>query len=110
MATDHEVLQQVKARQDKLERLIQDVKELRQTPPAVGANTGTATITVNMGGWGVAVAVCAALFCLLLVIDMRNDQRDSNRKIERAQDYNNMLWQRYPELRPENLKSTEGEK
>lgn len=62
-----------------------------------------ATINVNLGGWGVAVAVCAALFCLLLVIDMRSDVRDTRRQVERAQDYTNMLWQRYPELRPEKM-------
>jgi len=67
------------------------------------ANTGNATITVNMGGWGVAVAVACAMFCLLLVIDMRSDLRDTNRQVERNQDYTNMLWQRYPELRPEKL-------
>lgn len=71
---------------------------------------GGATITVNMGGWGVAVAVCAALFCLLLVIDMRNDSRDTRRQVERTQDYTNMLWQRYPELRPENLNPKEDKK
>jgi hypothetical protein len=73
------------------------------TIPATASNTGNSTINVNMGGWGVAVAVACALFCLLLVIDMRNDQRDTNRKVERTQDYTNMLWQRYPELRPEKL-------
>lgn len=66
---------------------------------------GSATITVNAGGWGVAIATCAALFCLLLVIDMRNDQRDTRRQVERTQDYTNMLWQRYPELRPDKLQS-----
>lgn len=73
------------------------------TIPATASNTGNSTINVNMGGWGVAVAVACALFCLLLVIDMRNDQRDTNRKVERTQDYTNMLWQRYPELRPDKL-------
>lgn len=68
------------------------------------SNTGTSTITVNMGGWGVAVAMACAMFCLLLVIDMRNDLWDTNRQVERNQDYSNMLWQRYPELRPEQLK------
>jgi hypothetical protein len=73
-------------------------------PPPVASSTGGAQITVNMGGWPVAVAALCAAFCLLLVIDQRSDVRDANRKIERAQDYNNMLWQRYPELRPERLK------
>lgn len=73
-------------------------------PLPVASSTGGAQITVNMGGWSVAVAALCAAFCLLLVIDQRSDVRDANRKIERAQDYNNMLWQRYPELRPERLK------
>ncbi len=108
MATDHELLLQVKARQDVLERLIQEAKEARSASPAPQpSNTGTATINVNMGGWGVAVAVCAALFSLLLVIDMRSDTRDTRRQVERTQDYTNMLWQRYPELRPENIKPSE---
>jgi uncharacterized membrane protein len=38
MGTDHEVLQQVKARQDKLERLIQDVRELQSSSRA-GSNS-----------------------------------------------------------------------
>lgn len=67
------------------------------------SNGGSAKVIVNMGGWGVAVAVACALFCLLLVIDMRNDQRDTRRQVERTQDYTNMLWQRYPELRPDKL-------
>ena len=78
-----------------------------QAPPAappVSSSTGGAQITVNMGGWSVAVAALCAVFCLLLVIDQRSDVRDANRKIERAQDYTNMLWQQYPELRPERLK------
>jgi len=37
-------------------------------------------------------------------------QLDNGRKIERYQDYQNMLWQRYPELRPENLKPKEDKK
>ena len=74
------------------------------TSPPAASSTGGAQITVNMGGWGVAVAALCAAFCLLLVIDQRSDVRDANRKIERNQDYNNMLWQRYPELRPERLK------
>lgn len=104
MATDHELLMQVKERQDQLARQIQDVKELKTAASQQPiSNTGNATITVNMGGWGVAVAVACALFCLLLVIDMRSDLRDTNRQVERNQDYTNMLWQRYPELRPEKL-------
>lgn len=71
------------------------------------ASGGGAHITVNMGGWGVAVAVMCAVFCLLLVVDQRSDTRDANRKIERAQDYNNMLWQQYPELRPSVLKKNQ---
>lgn len=76
---------------------------LLTTGQSAQGNSGNATITVNMGGWGVAVAVACALFCLLLVIDMRSDLRDTNRQVERNQDYTNMLWQRYPELRPEKL-------
>lgn len=71
------------------------------------SNGGSATIHVNMGGWGIAIAVACALFCLLLVIDMRNDMRDTRRQVERTQDYTNMLWQRYPELRPEQFKQQE---
>lgn len=73
----------------------------------VSSSTGGAQITVNMGGWGVAVAALCAAFCLLLVIDQRSDVRDANRKIERAQDYNNMLWRNYPELRESVLKAHE---
>ena len=72
--------------------------------PPVSSSTGGAQITINMNGWAVAVAALCAAFCLLLVLDQRSDVRDANRKIERAQDYTNMLWQQYPELRPERLK------
>lgn len=94
--------------------LSEEVAELRRLLPELralqGASANTATINVNAGGWGVAVAVCAALFCLLMVIDMRSDARDTRRQVERTQDYTNMLWQRYPELRPENLKPKEDKK
>lgn len=108
MATDHELLLQMKARQEELARQIQEARDIKTIAAAYPpSNTGTATINVNMGGWGVAVAVCAALFSLLLVIDMRSDARDTRRQVERTQDYTNMLWQRYPELRPERLKQSE---
>lgn len=104
MATDHDLLMQVKERQDQLARQIRDVKELKTTATQQpSSNTGNATINVNMGGWGVAIAMACAAFCLLLVIDMRNDMRDTRRQVERTQDYTNMLWQRYPELRPDKL-------
>lgn len=92
----------VEAQTAAMEKLAQAMTDQRHVESARAAG-GRAEIHVNMGGWGVAIAVACAMFCLLLTIDMRNDQRDSNRKIERSQDYDNMLWQRYPELRPENL-------
>lgn len=122
MATDHELLMQVKERQDQLARQIQDVKELKtaasQQPTS---NTGNATITVNMGGWGIAICVAAAVLCVYTsadqkastnaamlsaqqnVIDVRAEARELRRKVDRREDYLNMLWQRYPELRPEKL-------
>jgi len=105
MATDHELLISVRERQDQLAAQIQDVRELKSLPETIPpSNNGNATITVNMGGWGVAVAVACAMFCLLLVIDMRNDMRDTRRQVERTQDYTNMLWQQYPELRPDSIR------
>lgn len=90
-------------------RVVQEISEALNARPApapqpVASSAGGAQITVNMGGWGVAVAALCAVFCLLLVLDQRSDVRDANRKIERSQDYTNMLWQQYPELRPERLK------
>lgn len=105
------VLDAIQRNADTSARLLAAAEALRQAQevPAAPApaNGGSATITVNMGGWGVAIAVCAALFCLLLVIDMRSDMRDTRRQVERTQDYTNMLWQRYPELRPDNLEADE---
>jgi hypothetical protein len=69
-----------------------------------------ATIAVNAGGVGVAVAVGCAAFALACLMFAMLLQFDMGRKIERAQDYQNMLWQRYPELRPENLKPKEDKK
>ena len=71
---------------------------------------GNANISVNAGGVGVAVAVGCAAFALACLMFAMLLQFDMGRKIERAQDYQNMLWQRYPELRPENLKPKEEKK
>ncbi len=110
MATDHDLLLQVKARQDALERLIQEAKEAKVAPVnSAPNNTGNSTITIS-GGWQISLVVSAALVCLYIAADARSEAselraeaRDLGRKVERREDYLNMLWQRYPELRPEKL-------
>jgi hypothetical protein len=88
--------------------LLAKVAHNEAAPAQTGGNT--ATIAVNAGGVGVAVAVGCAAFALACLMFAMLLQFDMGRKIERAQDYQNMLWQRYPELRPENLKPKEEKK
>jgi len=79
---------------------------------------GHANITVNMpGGWAAILALAVAGVCAYIAADARGDAaelrseaRDLGRKVERREDYLNMLWQRYPELRPESLKPKEDKK
>lgn len=71
---------------------------------------GNSIVSVNAGGVGVAISVGCAAFALACLMFSMMLQVDQGRKIERTQDYTNMLWQRYPELRPENLKPKEEQK
>lgn len=80
------------------------------TPPPekpVERQGGNSTVNINAGGVGVAISVgCAAfaLACLMFAVML---QVDSGRKIERTQDYLNMLWRTYPETREAALKAQE---
>lgn len=86
---------------------------LTQAPPSGHApsNAGNANITVNMpGGWAAIACAALAAVCFYIAADARSDAaelraeaRDLGRKVERREDYLNMLWQKYPELRPDKL-------
>lgn len=81
------------------------------TIPATASNTGNSTINLNMpGGWAAIACAGFAAVCFYIAADARSDAaelraeaRDISRRVERREDYLNMLWQRYPELRPEKL-------
>jgi hypothetical protein len=57
----------------------------------IAAVLGALLVGLLIGGWG-------------LIGRMADDARDLKRTQDRYNDYQAMLWQRYPELRPENLK------
>jgi hypothetical protein len=57
----------------------------------IAAILGALLVGLLIGGWG-------------LIGRMADDARDLKRTQDRYNDYQAILWQRYPELRPENLK------
>lgn len=82
---------------------------------------GSATVHINGGGIATVVACIAACFCVAVLvfgsvwqqsIDARQDAdiRDQKREQQRTQDYLNMLWRNYPEMRETALKAKEDAK
>lgn len=97
---------------EQLQELIEEARALNaRLGHSANGNGGQATITVNMpGGWAAVACAALAAVCFYIAADARSDAaelraeaRDLGRKVERREDYLNMLWQRYPELRPEKL-------
>ena len=95
-----------------LQELIEEARALNaRLGNSSNGNGGTATITVNMpGGWASIACAALAAVCFYIAADARSDAaelraeaRDLGRKVERREDYLNMLWQKYPELRPDKL-------
>jgi hypothetical protein len=86
------------------------IERHREPAPSGSQSGGSATITINAGGWATMLAAAFAAVCFYVASDARSDAaelraeaRDIVRRVERREDYLNMLWQRYPELRPEEL-------
>ena len=90
----------------------------RHPPPVAGANT--ATISINAGGIASIASCTIAAVCMIVMIalafqqqktDTRQDAdiRDQRADQRRADDYRNLLYRNYPELRPEILKKHEAE-
>jgi len=99
--------------------LLARVAEAERPPPPV-AGTNTATIAINAGGVASIAACMIAAVCMIVMIalafqqqktDTRQDAdiRDQRAEQRRADDYRNLLYRNYPELRPEILKKHEAE-
>lgn len=113
----------VRAREDRID---QQISELRDLAGLTGQNHSGSVHQIMMqppdsGERAVhrTEKIAIGLACLLiglslggwsLVSRMADDARDLRRQQQRYDDYQNMLWQRYPELRPENLKPKEDKK
>ncbi|MBP7622425.1 MAG: hypothetical protein KA763_00525 [Xanthomonadales bacterium] len=93
-------------------------RERDPAPPSPSTNANSFTVTLNAGGWATILACAVAVLCLALQmqsqfrqmgIDQKQDadMRDLRREQQRADDYQNMLWRAYPELRESALKSHE---
>jgi hypothetical protein len=121
MGTDHEILMQVKERQDVLARQIQEARDLKTQPPAV---SGIHQVMMAPPGQDERSAhkaekVAIGLACLLIgllfggwsmVSDLKDDVSDLKRQQQRTDDYLNMLWRTYPETREAALKAQEDRK
>jgi len=91
-----------------------------ESAPQPVAGTNTATIAINAGGVASIAACMIAAVCMIVMIalafqqqktDTRQDAdiRDLRAEQRRADDYRNLLYRNYPELRPEILKKHEAE-
>lgn len=87
-------------------------------PPVQAATVGNMSFTINAGGWATMIACAVAVLCLALQmqsqfrqsgIDAKQDAdtRELRAEQRRADDYQNMLWRAYPELRESSLKARE---
>jgi hypothetical protein len=104
--------------------LSEEVAELRRLLPELralqggSANASAANIVFNAGGWAALLAGAVAVACLVLQIQSQFQQqktdteqdadiREQRAQQRRADDYQNMLWRAYPELREAALKAHE---
>lgn len=100
------VTQQTAAMQE-LVRVLGDERRI----DSARATGGGAQITLNApGSWALIVAIACAVVSTYSAADAKGEAaelravaRDLGRKVERREDYLNMLWQRYPELRPSQI-------
>ena len=103
-----------------LQKLADEARGLREAVSAGNGTGGTANIIFNAGGWAALLAGAVAIACLILQIQFQFQQqktdtsqgadiRELRAEQRRADDYRNLLYRNYPELRPEILKKHEAE-
>lgn len=98
MSQGNEILkdqaEELKRNLDSLTQKIDEVRQLR------GSSAGNSSVNINMGGWGVAVAVGACLIMLVVNGAVRDNQMDQSRRIDRMQDHLTAIYMMAPHLKP----------